>query len=309
MRRGSHSLLFGPLGDNFAQPTLRYMTTVRFATALVLFALLGCASKPSLKEVNRAQIEQIQQVEIFYNPETHAVVHDFGDVSRQNVVNVAGLFGPFDLIAGAAMAYAASKSALEETAPRTEAFNRAVAAEVAQADMNAEAANALAQRLRASGKTVKVTQVPRLPGAMPGQAPKDANVAASVANSTGAPAAAATAMPATKFTEGASPAFHGYTRTEGYTPLLLRFTTGYAAADVAAAFRSMAIVEYALVDPQHGTYLAEGKLNWVDRPSGPTFATWPGLLAEASGARAQVRKSLLDASGEVVTQTFAFNTR
>jgi hypothetical protein len=101
-------------------------------------------------------------------------------------------------------------------------------------------------------------------------------------------------------------ALSGYSVTPGYTPLVLRVTTGYASPDALSDFRSLAIVEYGLVDPQTGTYLVEGKLTSIDRPHGPTYFTWANLLENASAARSQIRKSLFQTGEALPALMFDF---
>jgi hypothetical protein len=251
-----------------------------FALALVL---AGCATAPtSTKLLNREKIEQTNKIEIFYNPEEHAVVHDFGDQSRHNVLSLSGLLGPVGVLVAAGATGLATKAALDEAVPRSKAFNEAIASEVAAQDMDAEVVQRIADRLESMGKTVKITRVARLPGNKPGLTEEKPAVHPELATT-------------------------GFTSTPGYTPLLLRLTTGYGSPDALKDFRSVAIVEYALVDPNSHRYILDGKIDSIDKPKGPTYFTWSALLQDASVARSQIRTSLLQTGEAVPSLIFSFD--
>ena len=96
-------------------------------------------------------------------------------------------------------------------------------------------------------------------------------------------------------------------RDPGYAPLLLRLTTGYGSPEVLNDFRSVAIVEYALVDPNSHRYILEGKIDSIDKPKGPTYFSWSALLQDASAARSQIRTSLLQTGDAVPSLIFSFD--
>lgn len=264
--------------------------TIFALTLSVAMSLTGCATRPSDKELNRERIEQSGKVEIFYSGEEQVVMHVLGENTTRTTIGLSGLLGPAGMLVALAGTYAANGAALDETMPRTRAFNEAIAPEIAAQDMNAEMAKRIATRLERMGKTVKLTQVPRLPGEKPGLA-RAATQPAS--NRVGGPLGASSlevsplAAPVVQSKPAPVLALSGYSVTPGYTPLVLRVTTGYASPDAMSDFRSMAIVEYGLVDPRTGTYLVDGKLTSIDRPSGPTYFTWTSLLENASAARSQ----------------------
>lgn len=283
--------------------------TILTITLSIAVSLAGCATRPSDKELNRERIEQSGNVEIFYSREEQIVMHVLGEGTTRTTIGLSGLLGPAGMLVALAGTYAANSAALDETTPRTRAFNEALATEIASQDMNAEMAKRIAMRLERIGKTVKLTQVPRLPGEKPGLAPAETQpVRTRVGGPLGASPAEVNAMadPVAPTKRAPAIALSGYSVTPGYTPLVLRVTTGYASPDALSDFRSMAIVEYALVDPQTGTYLVEGKLTSVDRPHGPTYFSWPELLENASVARTQIRTSLFETSAAVPALMFDF---
>lgn len=282
-----------------------FSLTLSFAMCLT-----GCASRPSNKELNRERIEQSGKVEIFYSGEEQVVMHVLGENTSRTAIGLSGLLGPAGMLVALAGTYAAHSAALDETMPRTRAFNEALALEIAAQDMNAEMAKRMATRLERMGKTVKLTQVPRLPGEKPGLARAETRQPAS--NRAGGPLGASTlevssmAAPVAQSKRAPVLALSGYSVTPGYTPLVLRVTTGYVSPDALSDFRSLAIVEYGLVDPQTGTYLVDGKLTSIDRPHGPTYFTWANLLENASAARSQIRKSLFETGEALPALMFDF---
>jgi hypothetical protein len=249
------------------------------ATALTLS---GCVSAPhSAKLFNREKIEETNKVEVFYNPEEHVVIHDFG-IQSHNLMGLTGLLGPVGALVAAGASALATKSALDQAVPRSQSFNKAVASEVASLDMDDEVAQHLAERLESMGKIVKITRVSRLAGSKPGLTIEQPYAHPELATT-------------------------GFTPTPGYTPLLLRMTTGYGSPDALTDFRSVAIIEYALVDPNSHRYLVEGKLESIDTPAGPTYFTWLALLQDVSVARSQIRRSLMHTGESVPALIFAFD--
>lgn len=277
---------------------------------ILLTASAGCASRPPTpKELNRPVIERVNRVEIFYTPEEHRVIHQFGNNLGTGVVGAGSWFGAVGTLVGLGVAIAASRSALDEAAPRSAAFNAAVKA-TATGDMNTEAAQHLAQQFEQMGKTVKLTQVSRLPGRKPGMMPELPPPQTGAAYIDPQNAGAQPDQPEWKEPLRAPEvATTGFAPTPGYAPVLLRVTTGYGSPDVLVDFRSVAIVEYALVDPETRNYLVDGQFSSVNEPEGPSYFSWSALLQDAAAARAQLRRSLLQTADPVAASIFAFDKR
>lgn len=277
--------------------------------ALVSSLLAGCAAPPTQKQLNRSAIEKIDKVEIFYNAEQLTVLHDFGEQSMRSVISVGSFLGAGGTIAATAVALLASKAAIDETIPRSKAFREAVSAETAGAqDMNADLAHQMASKLRAMGKTVKVTQVATLPGAKPGMRNPLPQPKLGLVNSDPQNAGALPDAPEWRPPEVIPElADTGFEPTAGFAPLLLRVTTGYGSHDALADFRSVAEVEYALVDAGTRRYLVDAKLTSINKPEGPTYFAWPALLADAPAARAQIRRSLHSTGESVPERIFSFD--
>ncbi|MEO7640085.1 MAG: hypothetical protein ABIU07_01605 [Ramlibacter sp.] len=278
--------------------------------ALVSLALTGCAAAPpAARQVHREAIQQTARIEIFYNAEELTVIHDFGQTTRSNMVGLSGLFGPVGIIVATATSYAATKAAFDRVPERSRAFMAATQAPRQSQDMNREFARELGAQLERAGKTVKLTEVARLPGVRPGLPPLPTErVSAPVGGPTGSAGGASREMPPRA---GMAPSMlvadNGYTATPGYTPLLLRISTGYGASEALAAFKSYVVVEYALVNPANGRYLTDGKSIARNEPAGPTYLVWESLLVDAIKARQQVQKSLFAMQQQVFREVFDFD--
>ena len=162
--------------------------TILTLTLSLAISLTGCATRrPTDKELNRERIEQSGKVEIFYSGEEQVVMHVLGENTTRASIGLSGLLGPAGMLVAFAGTYAANSAALDETMPRSRAFKEALAPEIAAQDMNAEMAKRIATRLERMGKTVKLTQVPRLPGEKPGLAPAETQPLQPGSNRAGGP--------------------------------------------------------------------------------------------------------------------------
>lgn len=274
----------------------------RHACAMLAILLLaGCAT--SLKDQNRQAIEQVQRIEIFYNPEEHAVEHRFGEDTGRTLMSLSTLMGAAGLLVATAAAYAIEREAAGQSEARTEAFNREARA-TAGADMNREFAEQLAAELRKDGRLVKLTQVARLPGSRPGQRPPEPTPEPECKGGI-------CTEPAAKPVAAYDPnvAGHGYAPSPGYTPLLLRVTTGYGAPEIVSAYRPVVRVESALVDPANARYLVHGRISEAGFEGAVTYLSWDDLLADVPRAREQLRLRLLTQVQGTQAALFAFDTR
>ncbi|MEJ7929555.1 hypothetical protein WG922_06160 [Ramlibacter sp. AN1015] len=286
------------------------------------FLLAACASPPSppsLKDHNKAQIEEgTQRVEIFYSPEEHGVVHMFGESGASSMVNAGALFGAGGALFGAVLALAAERQSAEDSAERSREFGRLASEAAASAgqDMNREFAEQLASHVRASGREVRLTQVKRLPGHLPGSGADAARAKPAADACAGAqcptPPAAAQQPPAPATTEppavAAAQAGVGYSPTPGYTPLLVRITTGYGAASVMNSYRPLVVVESALVGAERGEYLAHSRIS--QSPEGDDarqYLRWTELKEDVPAARQQLATRLFGLSAGVKAALFDFS--
>ncbi|MBX3654963.1 MAG: hypothetical protein KF686_12330 [Ramlibacter sp.] len=282
-----------------------------FYALFMAVLLAGCSSPPTLKEKNRASIEGIKQVEIFYNKEEHVVHYEVGQQTGQGMWTVGLLLGPLGPLAAGATQYAAVKAGVEATRERSKAFNEAANLSAGSQDMNQDLAEALAAQLREAGKVVKLTRVARLPGARIGETEQkkrapDPLCAGGVCGTPGMLGGAGAPAPKDEGPRDAEPvAGNGYTPTPGYFPLLLRVTTGYGAPEIYAEYAPLAVVEWALIDDRSGRYLAQQK--WAQgKPKPLTYANWDLLKADIPKARAQLRDTLLSYSPGLSKEIFSF---
>ena len=268
------------------------------SVSLCAVLLAGCSAPPTLKEQHWNAIHSTQKIEIFYNKEEHAVHYGSSQGTGQGIWTVGALLGPVGMLAAAASHYSVVKSGVDATQERSQAFNAAVKDLASTKDIAEEFALQLGEELRKAGKSVKLTQVPRLPGKLPGESPlavaaADTTCAGGVCGtpgmlgSPGAPAPRAQGVAVVKPTAG-----RGYAQTPGFTPLLLRLTTSYVAPDVYSDYRPVAIVEFALVNPATAQYMLHQTVVG-EVPNAKKYATWDGLKAEIPAARSQLRQALL----------------
>lgn len=273
-------------------------------------ALAGCATAPrTVEPVSSAELRLIDKVEIFYSPEHHFVAQDFGNDTRSYIGGFSGALGAVGVLATLVVTAVASKAAADQIPIRTREFNLAVKGESPDQDMNRDFAQQLAEQLRGSGRLVKLTEVPRLPGARPGltASPETPVARMPAGGPTGSSGATVREVPAPVPQAPQIPpaAGIGYTATPGFAPLLLRVTTGYVSRESYEDYKPMAVVEYALVHPISGQYLADGMLTAAKSPRNPDYPNWEQLRTQAGPARAHLRNALLSVQGRVLPELAA----
>ena len=97
----------------------------------------------------------------------------------------------------------------------------------------------------------------------------------------------------------------GYQPTPGFTPLLLRVTTGYGAAEIYEEYRPVALIQYALIDQVDAKYLTHGTIHVPDDKGARGYQTWDELKADAKQARAQLEVRLLGSVPRVLDAALA----
>lgn len=289
--------------------SLRRRRSRLFAVALCISALVGCSAPPTLKQQNWPSIASAQNIEIFYNKEDHAIHYGASERTGQGLMSVGALLGPIGLVAAAASHYSMVKSGVDATTERSQSFNAAARPLAAAGDMGDEFARQLADELQKSGKVVKLTAIKRLPGKLPGETvtavpPVDVTCAGGVCGTPGMLRPASAVAPTVAGASAPGPlAGNGYIPTAGYTPLLLRLTTSYIAADIYSDYRPMAVVEAALVSTSDSRYLTYQTLTG-GLTDAKKYPTWDALKADVPGARAQLRQALLAQAPQVKKALF-----
>lgn len=227
-----------------------------FVSLIILITLLSaCASAPQIseKEVNRAAITNIANVEIFYHDEAFPII----DLGGSGASGLSGLFGPLGAMVGV-FADGVSKSTMKSRAEsRTEKFTEAVKHSIPNADINAEFANQLASQLRNAGKTVKVTHILR-PIGNGGQL--------------------------------ASTASADHVPTKGYAKLFVRTTTGYGAESATSSFQSLIVLETTLEDERGNALMHH---NETKRDFSESYFTYSGLLESHKKAADALKNGLV----------------
>jgi len=238
---------------------------VIFATVVSVGCTFAPQASPSQKEVNHDAIGRISSVEIFYHPAEYSVV-DLGGSKASQMAGAFGVLGMFAILA----AEAGSKlTAVERTEARSKEFDQLIQAD-RMADIHHVQAQQLAALIQGTGREVKLTKIARPSGGK------------SLASST---------QPELRF-------------NKGYAPLLLRVTTGYGAESATAAYKSIALTEFALLDAgSHKQVLVADQLK--KRDNGVTYQTFDGLKSSRALAVESLQRDLGEAAQLVFNATFA----
>ncbi|CAB3867018.1 MULTISPECIES: hypothetical protein [Achromobacter] len=240
---------------------------------IVLIFLSGCAVKqppPKYqldKQANQAFIQSGKSVEIFYHDDNFVVM----DLGGSQAAGLLGILGPVGLLVGLS-AHAAHKLDFRaRTERRSEEFSKLVGENISDQSINQAFARQIGDLLAKDGREVKVTKVTRPSGSD--------DLAASVS-------------------EDLVP-------TEGHMQLLLRLTTGYAAASATDSYKPMTVIEYALKD-EHGKPLMARSFNRFYGDSDKTFLTFASLIEDYKGAHGELGARLSYWSEPVYTEIFRF---
>ncbi|AMP03743.1 hypothetical protein [Collimonas pratensis] len=239
------------------------MKNIVVGVALVL-AISGCAMDSSykfakLKKKHEAEIQSITGVEIFYSPEQMIVMQTANNTSS-DVIAVGSLLGPVGTLAAGVGGIALQRKAASDVVTRTEEFSQAVHEAATQQDMHLAFANKLKSAIESTGRVVKLTEIKRPPEKKLGMRPA----------------------------KGQLPSF---TVSEGYSPLLLRMTVAYGAADLLNDYHPVLVTEYVLMN-QKGNRVLLGN-TYTSVPAKPAYASYPELLKDALGARQSAKDILI----------------
>lgn len=214
-----------------------------FVSTLLTIALLSsCASQqvatPSLKEVNRVKVNSISKVEVFYHEDIYSII----DLGGSGLSGLSGLFGPLGTLVGMT-ADSASKGTMKSRAEtRSEEFTKYVLQDNTSS-LSYDFANALADKLKAEGKQVKVTKINRPMG--------DNSLVLSTTSD--------------------------ITPTSDYARLILRITPGYGAQSATSSYQSLMLIETLLQD-EYGGPISEYKV--TKRNFSESYFTFAGLLSD-----------------------------
>ena len=236
-----------------------------FSTLAVSILITGCASTPpklTQKELAKEELAKISKVEIYYHPSSYTIV-DGGGSSMAGLGGALGLFGMF---AALAVDAGSKLTAVERAEARSKEFNQLML-DAQVADINKEQAEAIARMIASTGREVKLTAIKRPAGDFS----KDQEFASNVQWS------------------------------EGYAPLILRATTGYAAESATASYQSVAVTEYVLKDAS-GKQLIKNKL--IRRGSGDTYQTFDGLKGATGAVVVVLNKDMQTQATELHQQSF-----
>ncbi|RYX91907.1 MAG: hypothetical protein EOO28_24220 [Comamonadaceae bacterium] len=261
-----HPRRAGPFVFQYVRSLLKELVS-----ALAVCAFLGGCANTALTagqaRAREAAVLKLQKIEVFYSPQQELPVYDRGGTRLAGLSGL--LLGPTGMVYVMSLHVASKLAASVRAAERGQAFTRAVAASQPGSDINRDFAESLASRIRASGREAKVTATARPTGEL--QAMK---------------------LP------GAAPA-----PTDGYTPLLLRITTGYTAPDAISAFVPVVIVQQRL---QHGG--PQPDLSYASQytadAAAPEFMRYDTLLADHAAAYRSLGTILNGATDTVYRNMF-----
>lgn len=234
------------------------------ALSTVIAMLVGCAAAPdnSALMARKEAVAAVSKVEIFYNGQDELAVIDRGGSS---MTGMAGLFGPVGMLM-ALGADAGSKLTMAERAEaRSKAFTAAVDQGTSPRTLNQQFAESLASRIRATGREVRLTPTKRISG--------------DLSKST---------FPETQF-------------TAGYTPLVVRITTGYGASDAMSMYRPIIVVEQSL---KNGDPTRVHQNIYRSQRDEPSYMRYDSLLEQHAAAHEGLRQGLAAAVDPVYQRMF-----
>lgn len=217
-----------------------------FAIVTAILFLSGCAGIPQ-KEAHKAEISAIKNIEIFYHPDSYGVI----------VIESGGLF---------ALASIGESSRIEQ---RSKEFTNAIHESFPDKNLNLSFAQKLAEKIRASGREVKITKIDRPVG--------DWNIFK-------------------------TDAYIKAPKTPDYAPLALRVTTQYVANNFMTGFASVVDVTYQLGG-------ADGKGELINLwetggGKGETYMKFDSLLAAHKDAYKEIQTELMSLSPKVYSNIF-----
>ncbi|MBB3214377.1 hypothetical protein FHW67_003694 [Herbaspirillum sp. Sphag1AN] len=236
--------------------------------ACVIALSAGCASTPEhvpQKETARADIEKITKVDIFYHPAEYSVV----DAGGSSLSGLASFLGPIGTLAGAALDAGSKLTVAERATARSKEFT-ALIEDAGTPEITLMQAERLAERIRESGREVRLISVKRPLGKMSAMDASDPEAA-----------------------------------TADYMPdrarLVLRVTPGYRAESAMSSFQSVMTTAFVLRDAE-GKHLVSYSLRKQD--NGETYMAYEGLKEAAATAAASLLKDALAQADDVFVMTF-----
>lgn len=227
------------------------------SVAIIVALLSGCATQTPAyvmqKKNSRQAIEKIRNVEIFYHADDDYTVVDRGG---SGMTGMAGLLGPVGLLVALGADAGSKMTVAERAKERTKEFSSAMRSSLPDGGLNAQFANKLADLLRESGRTVKLTQIERPSGSE--------RLAASTAKN--------------------------LNLTEDFAPVVLRITAGFGAESATSSYKPFVAAEYVLKNTA-GNVLVENR-ETINNDS-KTYMTYQGLLEDHKEAGEMLRKDIL----------------
>lgn len=233
--------------------------------SLTVFVLAGCANGKYAEErrLRKEATSEISQVEIFYNQKDEYVVIDGGGSGYGGMAGGLGFAGM--LVALAADA-GHKLSAVDRAETRSKEFTSALEKSEIKLDMNRQFAESLAEKIKTSGRDVKLTPINRTVGGL-----KDMKLPEDVVPS------------------------------EGYATLLLRINSGYAAKDASSDFMPVIVVETLLNDKNNKTIYRN---TYNPGMRDPSYFLYSSLLAEHGLAHEGLRKGMMSSVDRVYASVF-----
>lgn len=237
----------------------------------LLLCLGGCANNALVAKQARirdATIAGLERIEIFYLPQDKLPIVDHGGTALSSLSSV--VLGPVGMLVVMGASAGSKLTATQRAAVRSKAFSQAVAGSLPGTDLNRDFAEALAKRIRASGREARVTAAEPFKGDL--QTMRLQRLAASA----------------------------------GFTPLLLNITAGYTAPDALSSYQPVVRVQQALQNP--GTtagFITEH--NATDEALAPAllYTQYDSLMADHVRAYESLRSILNRSLDPVFRSLFA----
>ena len=244
-------------------PQVAMKTLVPLLAAAALLA--GCAaSTPQTAQQTRPEATRsLAKIELLYNEEDQFTVVDGGGSA---VAGFAGLLGPVGTLVALGFEVGSRATLADRKERRSKEFTAAAKNDgAASASLSRQFAERFAQRLRESGREVKLTPAYRVNG----------------------PVAEMQAL--------------GHRPTPGYSTLTMRITAAYGAPDATSSFKPFVAVEQVLRNEQQSVVYQATHTADLEEPA---YFMYEGLIQDIAGAREGLRRGFAQAVQPAYTVMF-----
>jgi len=222
------------------------------SAAAVLLLLPGCAAThapDAAPQVRHDLTRSVTKIELVYNDEDRLTVMDGGGSA---IVGWAGVFGPVGTLVALGVEVGTRVTREDRIERRSGEFTTAVKKSGA-ASLNRHFAELLAARLRAGGREVRITPVPRLDRLLDVLQVPD------------------------------------FQPTPGYSILVVRVTTTYGAPDMTSSYKPFVAIEQSLKNEQQAVLFQTTHTSDLEEPA---FLAYDGLLQDTAKAQDGLRRGL-----------------